>query len=85
MTNTTAKNKLTCSVKEAAEILNVHTSTVEKLIAAGTIPAGRIGRAYVMRTSDIERYAEKIILDQTAERLTKGHRPMSSRASLRIA
>lgn len=81
----TKTHNLTCSVKEAADILKVHTSTVEKLIAAGTLPAGRIGRAYVMRTSDVERYAEKVIIDQTAERLTKGRRPMSIRASLRTA
>ena len=84
-TMTKATNNFTCSVTEAAEILQVHSSTVEKLIAGGELPAGRIGRAYVMRTSDVHRYAEKVILDQTAERLTKGHRPRSIRASLRIA
>ncbi len=82
---TKATNNFTCSVTEAAEILQVHSSTVEKLIAGGVLPAGRIGRAYVMRTSDVHRYAEKVILDQTSERLTKGHRPRSIRASLRIA
>lgn len=82
---TKTHNTGTCSVKEAAEILKVHTSTVEKLIANADIPAGRIGRSYVMRTSDVERYAEKVILDQTAERITKGHRPRSIHAGLRIA
>ncbi|WP_246610360.1 helix-turn-helix domain-containing protein [Comamonas fluminis] len=82
----TKQNKpVTCSVKEAAEILKVHASTIEKLIATGDLPAGRIGRAYVMRTADVERYAEKVILDQTAARLTKGHRPASIHAGLRTA
>lgn len=79
------KTSTTCSVKEAADILKVHASTIEKLIGTGEIPAGRIGRAYVMRTIDVERYAEKVILDQTADRLTKGRRPKSIHASLRTA
>lgn len=82
---TSSSNRITCSVKEAAEILKVHKSTIEKLIASGDLPAGRIGRSYVMRTADVERYAEKVILDQTADRLTKGRRPRSIHASLRTA
>lgn len=62
MTNTTTKNTSTCSVEEAAEILKVHTTSVEKLMASGEIPAGRIGLSYVMRTSDVVRYAEKVSL-----------------------
>ena len=37
---TKATNNFTCSVTEAAEILHVHSSTVEKLIAGGVLPAG---------------------------------------------
>lgn len=75
----------TCTVKDAAEILKVHTATVEKLIAAGDIPAGRVGRSYVILTRDVLKYAERVILNQTADRLTKGRRPRSIHASLRIA
>jgi excisionase family DNA binding protein len=76
---------ITCTIKDAADILKVHTATIEKLIAQGEIPAGRIGRAYVIMTRDVQRYAEKVIINQTADRLTKGRRPRSIHAGLRTA
>lgn len=76
---------ITCTVKDAADILKVHTATIEKLIAQGEIPAGRVGRAYVIMTRDVQRYAEKVIINQTADRLTKGRRPRSIHAGLRTA
>ncbi len=62
-------NTPTVGVKEAAQLLQVHENTVEKLIAAGAIPAGKVGRAWVMMTRDVLAHAEKTILDQTAQRL----------------
>lgn len=76
---------ITWTVKDAADILKVHTTTIEKLIAQGDIPAGKVGRAYVIMTRDVQRYAEKIIINQTADRLTKARRPRLIRAGLRSA
>ena len=45
------------------------------MIQRGEIPAAKIGRAWVMLTRDVVAYAEKLILDQTAERLI-GRRPI---------
>ena len=78
-------NNHTYSIKEAAAVLKTHTSTVEELIAAGELPAGRIGRQYALRITDVHAYIDKVILKQTTERLTKGRRPKSSRASLHSA
>lgn len=60
---------VTCGVKEAAEILHVHPKTVEDLIRGGDIPAGKVGRAWVMMTRDVIAYAEKTIMKQSADRL----------------
>lgn len=82
----------TCTVKEAAKLLNIHSCTVEKLIHQGDLPAGKVGRAYVILTKHVLEHAEKIILNQTAERLvglkgptTRASRRGSSRASSRSA
>ena len=79
------KNSITCTLAEAADILQVHPDTAGKLIAAGELPAGRVGKNYVILLSDVQRYVEKIIINQTADRLTKGRRPKSSHANLRTA
>ena len=44
--------KSTLSVPEAGELMNVHINTVLKLIDAGTLPAAKIGRAYVLLVVD---------------------------------
>lgn len=82
----------TCTVKEAAKLLNVHSCTVEKLIHDGDLPAGKVGRAYVILTKHVLDHAEKVILDQTAVRLvglkgpsTRANRQGSSRADSRNA
>jgi excisionase family DNA binding protein len=44
------------TIKDAAEFLDVHPATIRKWIAAGTMPAHRIGsaqRAIRVRTSDV--------------------------------
>lgn len=43
------------SVAEAALILKVHRTRINQLIAEGLLPATRIGRAYVVRESDLEK------------------------------
>ena len=59
----------TLSVPEASSMLNVHENTVCKLIQDGAIPAARVGRAYVMLYKDVMNYLEKIVMQQTAERM----------------
>ena len=43
----------TMNLKEAAETLKIHPHSMEKIIRAGHIPAGRVGRAYVLMTRDV--------------------------------
>lgn len=59
----------TMSVIEAAKTLQIHPHTLEKMIRAGDIAAGKVGRAYVLMTRDVLAYAEKIIMRDTADRL----------------
>jgi excisionase family DNA binding protein len=61
----------TVNIKRAAEILCVHPNRVAKLIQDGALPAGRVGRAYVMLERDVLALAEQIIVNQTAERMRR--------------
>lgn len=61
----------TLDVTEAAAVLKVHPQTVLDKIEACEIPAGKAGRGYVMLTRDVLAHAEKLIIDQTAERMRK--------------
>lgn len=69
-------NTPTVDIQDAAKLLKVHPKTVEDLIKAGAIPAGKVGRAWVMLTRDVLAHAERVIMDQTAQRLgtSKAHR-----------
>ncbi|MXN29186.1 helix-turn-helix domain-containing protein [Delftia sp. CH05] len=70
-------NSDTVGLIEAADILKVHPKTAEDMARDGTIPAGKIGRAYVFMRRDVVRHAEKVILQQTAERLVRKRSPKS--------
>lgn len=59
----------TLNVKTAAEVLQVHPNTVEKLIGSCQLPAARVGRAYVILTKDVMAYIENQVCRQTAERM----------------
>jgi len=59
----------TVNVPEAAEILCVHQKTIWGLIAAGTLPAAKIGRAYVMLYRDVMAFAIQQIEHQTRQRM----------------
>lgn len=59
----------TLSLSAAAERMNTHENTVMKLIAAGAIPAAKIGRAWVMLEADVMHYIEQQVIYQTAERM----------------
>jgi excisionase family DNA binding protein len=62
----------TCDIHQAGDILKVHPETVLDLIAKGDIPAGRIGRAYVMLRKDVIAYVSKRIATETAQRMGGG-------------
>jgi len=61
---------VTVGVTGAAELLHVHPNRVLELIDDGAIPAGKVGRAWVMMTRDVVVYLEKVIIAQTADRLS---------------
>jgi excisionase family DNA binding protein len=42
------------SIKEAAEILDVHYTTVMKLVGCGALPAFKVGRQWRIKESDLE-------------------------------
>lgn len=42
------------SVKEIAALLRVHPKTVRRWIAAGTLPATQMGRAWRIKRSDLK-------------------------------
>ena len=58
----------TVDVRGAADLMKVHPKTVLDLIGAGALRAGRVGRAYVLFTSDVLAYVERAIVRDTAER-----------------
>lgn len=59
----------------AAALLCVHPKTVEDLIKNGSIPAAKVGRAWVMMTKDVLAYAERAITEQTAKRMGVARSP----------
>ena len=59
----------TLGLTGAAERMHVHENTVAKLIAAGEIPAAKIGRSWVMREADVDDYVQRQIDLQTASRM----------------
>ncbi|WEM00992.1 MULTISPECIES: helix-turn-helix domain-containing protein [Delftia] len=64
-------NTDTLNLREAADILKVHVKTAEDMAREGTIPAAKIGRAYVFMRRDVVRFAEQAINKQTADRILK--------------
>ena len=44
------------SLKEVADILNVHSETVRRLIKAGKLKAAKIGKDYRIAKPELERY-----------------------------
>lgn len=70
----------TLNVKTAADMLQVHPNTVEKLIAQCQLPAARVGRAYVILTKDVLTYIENQVARQTADRM-RGGQPSNAMGS----
>ena len=77
----------TVDLQGAADLMKVHPKTVLDKINAGELPAAKVGRAYVMMTSDVLAHIQQAIASQTAARLglTKGARPGRYRAGSRSA
>jgi excisionase family DNA binding protein len=78
----------TVDLQGAADLMKIHPKSVQDKIAAGELPAAKVGRAYVLMTRDVLEYVERQIVKQTAERLgkpTKASQRGPSRASSRIA
>lgn len=61
----------TVTLEQAAELMNVHPKTVVDHINSGTLPAAKIGRGYVMLTSDVMALVTHYIVQQTAERMRR--------------
>lgn len=61
----------TLNITQAAELLQIHPHSLEKMIRNGEIAAGKIGRAYVLMTKDVLSYVEQIIVHQTAQRMRR--------------
>lgn len=57
------------TLEDAAEVLGVDYKTVYRLVRAGEIPAGRVGRVYRIAPNDLKAYFES----------TKPHSPVALR------
>lgn len=47
------------SLEEAAEVLGVEYKTVYRLVRSGELPAGKIGRVYRIKGTDLDGYFER--------------------------
>ncbi len=70
-------NNDTLDVRGAAALMNIHVKTVLDLINQGVLPAGKVGRAYVLMKKDVLAHIERVILQQTAARM--GGEPLRKR------
>lgn len=59
----------TVDIHGAADLMKIHPKTVLDKINAGELPAAKVGRAYVMLTSDVIALIERAVQEQTAARL----------------
>jgi len=71
----------TLDLKGAADMLKIHPQSMLDLIGSCAIPAGKVGRSYVMLTRDVLAYAEKVIIEETAARMRRAA-PLASDLSL---
>ncbi len=62
-------NDNTLDINAAGALMNVHPKTVLDMIGRGDLPAGKVGRAYVLLKRDVMAYIENLIIRQTAERM----------------
>ena len=74
----------TLDVLSAGKMMNIHPQTVLDLISDGVLPAGKIGRAYILLTKDVMHHIERTIIQQTAARMggmprAKAHHNLSAK------
>jgi excisionase family DNA binding protein len=83
--------KETFTREEAAEYLITELNTLDAMIEAGELPAGRIGKAYVLHLDDLRDFLRREIVRQTAERaelarkVASGAMPRSERPRVKSA
>jgi len=58
----------TYTKEEAAKYLKIGVTSLEDLIATGTIPAGKVGKKIILCEPDLDEYIMEIIQEQTAQR-----------------
>ncbi len=61
----------TVDLQEAAALMKTSASTVEEFINSGAIPAGKLGRKWVMLKKDVLDFIERQIVTQTAARMRR--------------
>ena len=66
----------TLGVKEASALLHVHPKTTLEMISQGVLPAGKVGRSYVLLYKDVMAHIERCVVQQTAERM---RRPLTTK------
>lgn len=76
-------NNDTLDVPGAAALMNVHVKTVLDLINQCVLPAGKVGRAYVILKKDVMAHIERVIIQQTAARMGGGPLPKQKRRASR--
>jgi len=59
----------TVDVDGAAYIMKIHQETVKTLIGDCVIPAAKLGKGWVMMTSDVVEHVKNEIIKQTAARM----------------
>lgn len=72
----------TVDVLGAAELMKVHPKTVLDLIHEGALPAGKVGRAWVMLTKDVLAHIEHVIVTQTARQMRRPLRSPKARGQV---
>ena len=73
------------SVADAALLLGVHRTRINQLIDSGDLPAERIGRAYVIKETDLELVRERASPGRPSKEEAKDKSAKSSKRSSKPA
>jgi len=65
----------TVDLAGAADLMKIQPNTVVDHIRSGALPAAKIGRAYLMLTSDVMALITRQVAEQTAERMRRVNLP----------
>ena len=58
----------TYTLEEAAKYLKTSVNSLSDLIATGSMSAGKVGKSFVLRETDLDDYLVTVIQEQTAQR-----------------